>query len=104
MPVCGAADGTWRHVESTVSRFREPGGQAQSLVTARDVSAQVALRRQVTHLTFHDGLTGLPNRAYVEQRVREAAVPGAAAGKRARPSRSPSSPGSSCSTWTVSRT
>ena len=24
--------------------------------------------RQVTHLTFHDGLTGLPNRAYVEQR------------------------------------
>src|SRR5215475_14652980 len=72
-----AADGTWRHVESTVSRFREPGGPAQLLVTARDVSAQVALRRQVTHLTFHDGLTGLPNRAYVEQRVREAAAPGA---------------------------
>ena len=70
-----AADGTWRHVESTVSRFREPGGPAQLLVTARDVSAQVALRRQVTHLTFHDGLTGLPNRAYVEQRVREAAAP-----------------------------
>ena len=96
-----AADGTWRHVESTVSRFREPGGPAQLLVTARDVSAQVALRRQVTHLTFHDGLTGLPNRAYVEQRVREAAcrrtrhpVP--------RPP-SPASPGSSCSTWTVSR-
>src|SRR5215475_9028688 len=63
-----AADGTWRHVESTVSRFREPGGPTQLLVTARDVSAQVALRRQVTHLTFHDGLTGLPNRAYVEQR------------------------------------
>jgi diguanylate cyclase (GGDEF)-like protein/PAS domain S-box-containing protein len=77
-----AADGTWRHVESTVSGFREPGGPAQLLVTARDVSAQVALRRQVTHLTFHDGLTGLPNRVYVEQRVREAAVPGdpAAAG------------------------
>src|SRR5215831_5088053 len=74
-----AADGTWRHVESTVSRFREPGGPAQLLVTARDVSAQVALRRQVTHLTFHDGLTGLPNRAYVEQRVREAADPAAPA-------------------------
>jgi diguanylate cyclase (GGDEF)-like protein/PAS domain S-box-containing protein len=74
-----AADGTWRHVESTVSRFREPGGPAQLLITARDVSAQVALRRQVTHLTFHDGLTGLPNRAYVEQRVREAAGPGAPA-------------------------
>jgi diguanylate cyclase (GGDEF)-like protein len=41
------------------------------LVTARDVSDQVALRQQVTHLTFHDGLTGLPNRAYVEERARE---------------------------------
>jgi diguanylate cyclase (GGDEF)-like protein len=67
-----AADGTWRHVESTVARYQEPGGPVQLLVTARDMSAQVALRRQVTHLTFHDGLTGLPNRAYIEQRVREA--------------------------------
>jgi diguanylate cyclase (GGDEF)-like protein len=81
-----AADGTWRHVESTVSRFREPGGPAQLLVTARDVSTQVALRRQVTHLTFHDGLTGLPNRVYVEQRVRDAAVPAdPAAARRAAP-------------------
>ncbi len=80
-----AADGTWRHVESTVSRFREPGGPAQLLVTGRDVSAQVALRRQVTHLTFHDGLTGLPNRAYVEQRVHEAAGPAAPAPGTASP-------------------
>jgi diguanylate cyclase (GGDEF)-like protein/PAS domain S-box-containing protein len=73
-----AADGTWRHVESTVSRYTEPGGQAYLLVTARDVSAQVALRRQVTHLTFHDGLTGLPNRAYAEQRARAEAGTAAA--------------------------
>jgi diguanylate cyclase (GGDEF)-like protein/PAS domain S-box-containing protein len=65
-----AADGTWRHVEATVSRYPEPGGQTRLLITARDVSAHVALRRQVTHLTFHDGLTGLPNRAYAEQRAR----------------------------------
>ena len=37
------------------------------LLSVRDVSDQVALRQQVTHLTFHDGLTGLPNRAYVEE-------------------------------------
>jgi diguanylate cyclase (GGDEF)-like protein/PAS domain S-box-containing protein len=74
-----AADGTWRHVESTVSRYREPGGQTYLLVTAQDVSAQVALRRQVTHLTFHDGLTGLPNRAYAEQRARAEAGTAAAA-------------------------
>jgi diguanylate cyclase (GGDEF)-like protein/PAS domain S-box-containing protein len=64
-----AADGTWRHVEVTVSPYRHPGGTDQLLVTARDVSDQVALRRQVTHLTFHDGLTGLPNRAYLEERA-----------------------------------
>jgi diguanylate cyclase (GGDEF)-like protein/PAS domain S-box-containing protein len=64
-----AADGTWRHVESTVSPYRDPGGADRLLVTARDVSDQVALRRQVTHLTFHDGLTGLPNRAYLEERA-----------------------------------
>lgn len=71
-----AADGTWRHVESSVSRYREPGGRQQLLVTARDVSTQVTLRRQVTHLTFHDGMTGLPNRTYLEQRARETAGPG----------------------------
>jgi diguanylate cyclase (GGDEF)-like protein/PAS domain S-box-containing protein len=70
-----AADGTWRHVESSVSRYREPGGRQQLLVTARDVSTQVTLRRQVTHLTFHDGLTGLPNRIYLEQRTRETVGP-----------------------------
>jgi diguanylate cyclase (GGDEF)-like protein len=67
-----AADGTWRHVESTVLRYQVPPGRhSQILVTARDVSDQVALRQQVAHLTFHDGLTGLPNRAYVEERIRD---------------------------------
>jgi diguanylate cyclase (GGDEF)-like protein len=66
-----AADGTWRHIESTLLRYQAPGEPIQMLVTARDVSDQVALRQQVTHLTFHDGLTGLPNRAYVEERARD---------------------------------
>jgi diguanylate cyclase (GGDEF)-like protein/PAS domain S-box-containing protein len=67
-----SADGTWRHVESTVSRYRELNAPGQLLITARDVSDQVALRRQVTYLTYHDGLTGLPNRAYVEDRAKDA--------------------------------
>jgi diguanylate cyclase (GGDEF)-like protein/PAS domain S-box-containing protein len=65
-----AADGTWRHVEAAVLRYQVPGSPGL-LVTARDVSDQVALRQQVAHLTFHDGLTGLPNRAYVEERTRD---------------------------------
>lgn len=68
-----SADGTWRHVESTVTRHREAGLPDRLLITARDVSDEVALRRQVTHLTFHDGLTGLPNRAYAEERVKSTA-------------------------------
>ena len=73
-----SADGTWRHVESTVARYREAGAPGRLLVTVRDVSDQVALRRQVTHLTFHDGLTGLPNRTFLEDRVKSLLARGAA--------------------------
>ncbi|WP_245657360.1 putative bifunctional diguanylate cyclase/phosphodiesterase [Herbidospora mongoliensis] len=64
-----AADGTWRPTESVASR--DVRREDLILVTTRDVSDQVALRNQVTHLTFHDGVTGLPNRAYFEERTRE---------------------------------
>jgi len=74
-----AEDGTWRHVEATVSRYRDPGQPDLVLITARDMSVQVALRRQVAHLTFHDGLTGLPNRAYAEQRAQDVIGQGRAA-------------------------
>jgi len=70
-----AADGSWRHVECAVLLYQLPGEPARLLASLRDVSDQVALRQQVTHLTFHDGLTGLPNRAYVEERAREALEP-----------------------------
>ncbi|WP_018655359.1 EAL domain-containing protein [Actinomadura flavalba] len=65
-----ASDGTWLPTESTVSRY--PGSSdTRLLITTRDLSEQAALQRQVAHLTFHDGLTGLPNRAYFEERTRE---------------------------------
>ncbi|MEV0402819.1 EAL domain-containing protein [Actinoallomurus sp. NPDC050550] len=68
-----AADGTWLPTESTICRYSSSGGGSADrlLVTVRDFSEQAALQRQVTHLTFHDGLTGLPNRAYFEERARE---------------------------------
>jgi diguanylate cyclase (GGDEF)-like protein len=67
-----AVDGTWRHVECAVLPYEVPGEQLRMLVAARDISDEVALRQQVAHLTFHDGLTGLPNRAYFEDRARAA--------------------------------
>ncbi|MFD2349229.1 putative bifunctional diguanylate cyclase/phosphodiesterase [Nonomuraea ferruginea] len=64
-----AADGTWRPTESVATRHAS--GEDQILVTTRDISDEEALRNQVAHLTFHDGVTGLPNRAYFEERTRE---------------------------------
>ncbi|WP_239115285.1 putative bifunctional diguanylate cyclase/phosphodiesterase [Planotetraspora kaengkrachanensis] len=64
-----AADGTWRPTESVATR--DVRNEDLILVSVRDMSDQVALRNQVTHLTFHDGVTGLPNRAYFEERARE---------------------------------
>ncbi|GLZ05313.1 hypothetical protein Acsp03_27790 [Actinomadura sp. NBRC 104412] len=67
-----ASDGTWLPTESTVSRYSGTGeARGRLLITTRDLSEEAALRRQVTHLTFHDGLTGLPNRAFFEERTRE---------------------------------
>jgi diguanylate cyclase (GGDEF)-like protein len=68
-----AADGTWLPTESTISRYGQAKGDrgGRLLITTRDLSEQAALQRQVAHLTFHDGLTGLPNRAYFEERTRE---------------------------------
>jgi diguanylate cyclase (GGDEF)-like protein/PAS domain S-box-containing protein len=65
-----SSDGTWRHVQGTVSRF-SGAAPALLLVTARDISDQVALRQQVTQLTYNDSLTGLPNRSYVEERAKD---------------------------------
>jgi diguanylate cyclase (GGDEF)-like protein/PAS domain S-box-containing protein len=70
------ADGSWRHVESTLSRYGAVGEPARLLISSRDVSDRVALRRQLTQLTFHDGLTGLPNRAYLEERIKDLAAAG----------------------------
>ncbi|WP_326644048.1 GGDEF domain-containing protein [Streptosporangium sp. NBC_01755] len=64
-----ASDGTWRPAESVATRHVR--GEGLLLVTTRDISDQEALRSQVAHLTFHDGVTGLPNRAYFEERTRE---------------------------------
>ncbi|WP_283134142.1 EAL domain-containing protein [Rhizohabitans arisaemae] len=63
-----ASDGTWRPTESVATGYP---GREFVIITARDVAEQEALRRQVTHLTFHDGITGLPNRAYFEERTRD---------------------------------
>jgi diguanylate cyclase (GGDEF)-like protein/PAS domain S-box-containing protein len=66
-----AADGSWRQVGAALSRYGPPGEPAGLLVACHDDSELAALRRELTQLTFHDGVTGLPNRAYLEDRVKQ---------------------------------
>jgi PAS domain S-box-containing protein len=66
-----SADGSWRQVRAMLSRYGQPGEPARLLITCHDDSEVVALRRQLAQLTFHDGLTGLPNRTYLEDRVKD---------------------------------
>jgi PAS domain S-box-containing protein len=66
-----SADGSWRPVNAMLSRYGQPGEPARLLITCHDDSEVVALRRQLAQLTFHDGLTGLPNRAYLQDRVKD---------------------------------
>jgi diguanylate cyclase (GGDEF)-like protein len=76
------SDGSWRHVEASLSGHVRPGEPVRLLVSARDVSDRVELRRQIEHLTYHDGLTGLPNRAYITERL--SGLAGAAGDSHAR--------------------
>ncbi|HUD36778.1 MAG TPA: bifunctional diguanylate cyclase/phosphodiesterase [Streptosporangiaceae bacterium] len=66
-----AADGTWRRVSAKLSRFGQAGEPGRLLIACHDDSELAALRWQLAQVTFHDGVTGLPNRAYLEDRVRE---------------------------------
>lgn len=76
------ADGSWRQVSATLARYGRTGEPSRLLITCHDDSELVALRRQVTQLTFHDGLTGLPNRAYLEDRVKDFSQAAGVAGDR----------------------
>ena len=66
-------DGSWRFIESTASAIRSPEGETEGLVIVnRDITERKRAEEKLDHLSFHDGLTNLPNRALFLDRLQRA--------------------------------
>ncbi len=66
-------DGSWRVLESTACAIRDRRGQTDKLVIVnRDITERKRAEEMLTHHAFHDGLTGLPNRALFLDRLQHA--------------------------------
>ncbi|HET7488400.1 MAG TPA: EAL domain-containing protein [Acidimicrobiales bacterium] len=63
------ADTSWVDVELIVDNLLGDPNVGGLVATLRDVSERKALERTLTHQAFHDGLTGLANRALFVDRV-----------------------------------
>jgi diguanylate cyclase (GGDEF)-like protein/PAS domain S-box-containing protein len=64
--------GSWRHLEAHVSDLRADKHVKSIVFNARDVTERVKLEEELTQQAFHDGLTGLPNRALFRDRLDQA--------------------------------
>jgi diguanylate cyclase (GGDEF)-like protein len=59
-----------RHLSATVSPLFSPDGQLDGVVLVlSDVTAALAVARELDHAATHDALTGLPNRVLLHERI-----------------------------------
>jgi diguanylate cyclase (GGDEF)-like protein/PAS domain S-box-containing protein len=65
-------DGSWRYVQSVHTDLLADPDVRAVVITTRDVTAQKDLEAQLQHNAFHDGLTGLANRALFTDRLEHA--------------------------------
>ncbi|MDP9260178.1 MAG: diguanylate cyclase, partial [Actinomycetota bacterium] len=64
--------GEWRHLEAHASDLRDDRRIRGIVLNARDVTERILLEEQLTRQAFHDGLTGLANRALYRDRLDQA--------------------------------
>ncbi len=65
-------DGSWRHMETSVSDMTDDPHVAGAVLTSRDIGARKLMEDQLRHRAFHDPLTQLPNRALFYDRIEHA--------------------------------
>jgi diguanylate cyclase (GGDEF)-like protein/PAS domain S-box-containing protein len=61
--------GEWRHIEAHVTDMRNQQHVRGVVLNGRDVSERLVLEEELTRQAFHDGLTGLANRALFRDRL-----------------------------------
>jgi diguanylate cyclase (GGDEF)-like protein/PAS domain S-box-containing protein len=61
--------GEWRNIEAHVTDLRADRWIRGVVLNGRDVTERIKLEEQLTHQAFHDGLTGLANRALFRDRL-----------------------------------
>ena len=78
---CWDAAGHWRQVETIASDLRNDPSVGQIVLTTRDVGVRKTLEQQLTQVTLHDLLTGLPNRVLFHDRLGQALASSERAGR-----------------------
>jgi len=68
-------NGSWRILESTASTIRNDSGEVEKLVIVnRDITERKQAEQLAEHNSFHDSLTGLPNRRLFLDRLQRSFV------------------------------
>ena len=66
-------DGSIRHIESRGNVVHDASGKVSKVVVvSRDVTERMKIEEKLRHLSYHDMLTGLPNRLLFSDRLKQA--------------------------------
>jgi len=62
-------DGSWIFVEATATNLLDNPAVRGIVINARDISERKRFEEELVYQAYHDALTGLPNRAFLQRRL-----------------------------------